>query len=86
MLLATLLEHQARINEALALTYGGDFRLHLRIRLCNATLKQRTEKAAGTAGECPPVSSTAQVSALDSRCVSQLQTMVATPEITRGAA
>jgi integrase len=54
MLLATLWNTGARINEALALT-RGDFSLappYPFVQL--ATLKQRAEKAARTAGERPP--------------------------------
>ncbi len=54
MLLATLWNTGARINEALALTRG--FSLvppYPFVQL--ATLKQRTEKAARTAGRAPPV-------------------------------
>ncbi len=56
MLLATLWNTGARINEALALT-RGDFSLtppYPFVQL--ATLKQRTEKLPGRRGECPPVS------------------------------
>ena len=77
MLLATLWNTGARINEALALT-RGDFSLappYPFVQL--ATLKQRMEKAARTAGSQPhrlvPLS--------DSQYVSQLEMMVATLKI-----
>lgn len=55
MLLATLWNTGARINEALALTRG--FFACASVSVCAACdLKQRTEKAAGRRGECPPVS------------------------------
>ncbi len=72
----------ARINEALALT-RGDFSLappYPFVQL--ATLKQRTEKAARTAGRTPAGQQTHRLVPLsDSRYVSQLQTMVATLKI-----
>lgn len=73
MLLVTLWNTGARINEALALT-RGDFSL--------ATLKQRTEKAARTAGRMPAGQQThRRVPLSDFWYVSQLQTMVATLKI-----
>ena len=73
MLLATLWNTGARINEALALT-RGDFSL--------APLKQRTEKAARTAGRMPAGQQAHRLVPLsDSWYVSQLQTMVATLKI-----
>lgn len=82
MLLATLWNTGARINEALALT-RGDFSfvapypfVHL------ATLKQRTEKAARTAGRIPAgIQSHRIVPLSDHQFVSQLQMMVATLKI-----
>ncbi|EFE5553482.1 phage integrase family protein, partial [Escherichia coli] len=77
MLLATLWNTGARINEALALT-RGDFSLappYPFVQL--ATLKQRTEKAARTAGRMPAGQQTHRLVPLsDSWYVSQLQTMV----------
>ena len=73
MLLATLWNTGARINEALALT-RGDFSLappYPFVQL--ATLKQRTEKAANQAHRLVPLS--------DHQYVSQLQMMVATLKI-----
>ena len=82
MLLATLWNTGARINEALALT-RGDFSLappYPFVQL--ATLKQRTEKAARTAGRTPAGQQTHRLVPLsDSWYVSQLQTMVATLKI-----
>lgn len=79
MLLATLWNTGARINEALALT-RGDFSLappYPFVQL--ATLKQRTEKAARTAERMPAGQQTHRLVPLsDSWYVSQLQTMVAT--------
>ena len=81
-LLATLWNTGARINEALALT-RGDFSLappYPFVQL--ATLKQRTEKAARTAGRTPARQQTHRLVPLsDSWYVSQLQTMVATLKI-----
>ncbi|QMJ44067.1 tyrosine-type recombinase/integrase (plasmid) [Escherichia coli] len=78
MLLATLWNTGARINEALALT-RGDFSLappYPFVQL--ATLKQRTEKAARTAGRMPAGQQTHRLVPLsDAWYVSQLQTMVA---------
>lgn len=54
MMLATLWNTGARINEALALT-RGDFSLDAPYPFVQlATLKQRAEKAARTAGRAPP--------------------------------
>ncbi|EFM9240974.1 phage integrase family protein [Escherichia coli] len=82
MLLATLWNNGARINEALALT-RGDFSLappYPFVQL--ATLKQRTEKAARTAGRMPAGQQTHRLVPLsDAWYVSQLQTMVATLKI-----
>lgn len=82
MLLATLWNTGARINEALALT-RGDFSLappYPFVQL--ATLKQRTEKAARTAGRMPAGQQTHRLVPLsDTWYVSQLQTMVATLKI-----
>ena len=79
MLQATQWNTGARINEALALT-RGDFSLappYPFVQL--ATLKQRTEKAARTAGRMPAGQQTHRLVPLsDSWYVSQLQTMVAT--------
>ncbi|MCX8380698.1 tyrosine-type recombinase/integrase, partial [Escherichia coli] len=82
MLLATLWNTGVRINEALALT-RGDFSLappYPFVQL--ATLKQRTEKAARTAGRMPAGQQTHRLVPLsDTWYVSQLQTMVATLKI-----
>ncbi|HBY9783003.1 TPA: phage integrase family protein, partial [Klebsiella pneumoniae] len=82
MLLATLWNTGARINEALALT-RGDFSLappYPFVQL--ATLKQRTEKAARTAGRAPAGSQAHRLVPLsDHQYVSQLQMMVATLKI-----
>ncbi len=82
MLLATLWNTGARINEALALT-RGDFSLappYPFVQL--ATLKQRTEKAARTAGRVPAGSQAHRLVPLsDHHYVSQLQMMVATLKI-----
>ncbi|HCM1865995.1 TPA: phage integrase family protein [Salmonella enterica subsp. houtenae serovar 43:z4,z32:-] len=82
MLLATLWNTGARINEALALT-RGDFSLappYPFVQL--ATLKQRTEKAARTAGRVPAGSQPHRLVPLsDTLYVSQLQMMVATLKI-----
>ncbi|ENK9594201.1 tyrosine-type recombinase/integrase, partial [Escherichia coli] len=76
MLLATLWNTGARINEALALT-RSDFSLtppYPFVQL--ATLKQRTEKAARTAGRMPAGQQTHRLVPLsDAWYVSQLQTM-----------
>ena len=82
MLLATLWNTGARINEALALT-RGDFSLappYPFVQL--ATLKQRAEKAARTAGRAPAGSQAHRLVPLsDSQYVSQLEMMVATLKI-----
>ncbi|MRT05963.1 tyrosine-type recombinase/integrase [Ewingella americana] len=82
MLLATLWNTGARINEALALT-RGDFSLappYPFVQL--ATLKQRAEKAARTAGRLPAGSQAHRLVPLsDSQYLSQLQMMVATLKI-----
>lgn len=79
MLLATLWNTGARINEALALT-RGDFSLappYSFVQL--ATLKQSAEKAARTAGRAPAGSQTHRLVPLsDGQYVSQLEMMVAT--------
>ena len=82
MLLATLWNTGARINEALALT-RGDFSLappYPFVQL--ATLKQRAEKAARTAGRLPAGSQAHRLVPLsDSQYVNQLEMMVATLKI-----
>ncbi|EHI0838853.1 TPA: phage integrase family protein [Escherichia coli] len=82
MLLATLWNTGARINEALALT-RSDFSLappYPFVQL--ATLKQRAEKAARQAGRRPAGQQTHRLVPLsDAWYVSQLQTMVATLKI-----
>lgn len=82
MLLTTLWNTGARINEALALT-RGDFSLvppYPFVQL--ATLKQRAEKAARTAGRTPAGNQAHRLVPLsDSQYVSQLQMMVATLKI-----
>ncbi|WP_161618197.1 site-specific integrase [Yokenella regensburgei] len=82
MLLATLWNTGARINEALALT-RADFSLAPPWPFVQlATLKQRAEKAARTAGRSPAGSQTHRLVPLsDTRYVSDLQTMVATLKI-----
>jgi len=82
MLLATLWNTGARINEALALT-RGDFLLQPPYPFVQlATLKQRTEKAARTAGRAPAGSQAHRLVPLsDANYVSQLETMVATLKI-----
>lgn len=81
-LLATLWNTGARINEALTLT-RGDFSLappYPFVQL--ATLKQRAEKAARTAGRAPAGSPAHRLVPLsDSQYVSQLGMMVATLKI-----
>lgn len=81
-LVATLWNTGARINEALALT-RGDFSLvppYAFVQL--ATLKQRADKAARTAGRAPAGHSPHRIVPLsDMQFVSQLQTMVATLKI-----
>lgn len=82
MLLATLWNTGARINEALALT-RGDFSLvpsYPFVQL--ATLKQREEKATRTAGRTPTGSASHRLVPLsDTQYVSQLQMMIATLKI-----
>ncbi|NWC63972.1 site-specific integrase [Cedecea sp. P7760] len=82
MLLATLWNTGARINEALALT-RADFTLappYPFVQL--ATLKQRNEKAARTAGRLPAGSQPHRLVPLsDNQYVSQLEMMVATLKI-----
>lgn len=82
MLLATLWNTGARINEALALT-RGNFSLappYPFVQL--ATLKQRTKKAARTAGRAPAGNQTHRLVPLsDNQFVSQLEMMVATLKI-----
>jgi integrase len=82
MLLATLWNTGARINEALALT-RGDFSLASPYPFAQlATLKQRAEKTARTAGRLPAGSSAHRLVPLsDPLYVAQLQTMVATLKI-----
>lgn len=81
-LIATLWNTGARINEALALT-RGDFTLappYAFVQL--ATLKQRADKAARSAGRAPAGFSPHRIVPLsDQLFVSQLQTMVATLKI-----
>lgn len=82
MLLATLWNTGARINEALALT-RGDFSLappYPFVQL--ATLKQREEKATRTAGRPPTGSASHRLVPLsDTQYASQLQMMIATLKI-----
>ncbi len=82
MLLATLWNIGARINEALTRT-RGDFSLappYPFVQL--STLKQRTEKAARTAERAPAGSQTHRLVPLsDAHYVSQLEMMVATLKI-----
>ncbi|BEM85508.1 resolvase (plasmid) [Serratia marcescens] len=82
LLLATLWNSGARINEALALT-RENFSLappYPFVQL--ATLKQRTEKATRSAGRLPAASTPPRVVPLsDPQYVAQLQTMVATLKI-----
>lgn len=82
MLLATLWNTGARINEALALT-RGDFLLNSPYQFVQlATLKQRTEKAARTAGRTPVKTVSSRLVPLsDHHYVSQLEMMVATLRI-----
>jgi site-specific recombinase XerD len=81
MLLATLWNTGARINEALALT-GMIFHWHRPTRSCNWPLKQRNEKAARTAGRAPAGSQVHRLVPLsDPHYVSQLEMMVATLKI-----
>ncbi len=81
MLLATLWNTGARINEALALTRG--FLLSPPYPFVQlATLKQRAEKSARTAGRAPSRQSGPPSAPLsDHQYVSQLQMMVATLKI-----
>lgn len=81
MLLATLWNTGARINEALALTRRFSLAPpYPFVQL--ATLKQRTEKAARTAGRAPAGSQAHRLVPLsDHQYVSQLQMMVATLKI-----
>lgn len=82
MLLATLWNSGARINEALALT-RSDFGMeppHPFVQL--ATLKQRVEKAARTAGRTPAGSQPHRLVPLsDSQYIAQLEMMIATLKI-----
>ncbi|AEF43467.1 integrase family protein [Serratia sp. AS12] len=82
MLIATLWNTGARINEALALS-RGDFSLTPSYPFAQlAILKQRVEKAARTAGRLPAGSSAHHLVPLsDPQYVAQLQTMVATLKI-----
>ena len=82
MLLATLWNTGARINEALALT-RSDFSLTPPWPFVQlATLKQRAEKAARTAGRTPAGSQPHRLVPLsDNQYVSQLEMMVATLKI-----
>lgn len=82
MLLATLWNTGARINEALALT-RSDFSLASPYPFVQlATLKQRSEKAARTAGRAPASSQAHRLVPLsDAQYVSQLEMMVATLKI-----
>ncbi|WP_407263231.1 site-specific integrase [Klebsiella pneumoniae] len=82
MLLATLWNTGARINEALALT-RSDFSLTAPYPFVQlATLKQRTEKATRTAGRAPAGSQPHRIVPLsDANYVSQLEMMVATLKI-----
>lgn len=82
MLMATLWNTGARINEALALS-GADFSLvppYPFVQL--ATLKQRAEKAARTAGRAPAGGQPNRIVPLsDHLYISQLEMMVATLKI-----
>jgi site-specific recombinase XerD len=81
MLLATLWNTGARINEALALT-RGIFRCSHRIRSCSWPRSNRAEKSARTAGRAPAGSQAHRLVPLsDHQYVSQLQMMVATLKI-----
>ncbi|KAF6590653.1 phage integrase family protein [Cronobacter sp. EKM101R] len=82
MLLATLWNTSARVNEALALT-RADFSLTPSLPFVQlATLKQRAEKAARTAGRAPAGSQAHRLVPLsDQHYVSQLQMMIATLKI-----
>jgi integrase len=81
MLLATLWNTGARINEALALT-GGIFRWHRRIRLCSWP-RSNSVRESGQNGRRAPAGSQAHrlVPLSDHQYVSQLQMMVATLKI-----
>lgn len=81
-LLATLWNTGARINEALALTRSDFFLAPPYPFVQLATLKQRTEKAARTAGRSPAGSQAHRLVPLsDASYVSQLEMMVATLKI-----
>ncbi|HEM7924917.1 site-specific integrase [Salmonella enterica] len=82
MLLATLWNTGARINEALALT-RSDFSLAQPYPFVQlATLKQRAEKTARTAGRLPAGSQAHRLVPLsDGQYVNQLEVMVATLKI-----
>ncbi|EDT2962842.1 phage integrase family protein [Salmonella enterica subsp. enterica] len=82
MLLATLWNSGARINEALALT-RSDFGIDQPYPFVQlATLKQRAEKAARTAGRVPAGSQPHRLVPLsDSGYIAQLEMMVATLKI-----
>jgi len=82
MLLATLWNTGARINEALALTRSDFFLAPPYPFVQLATLKQRAEKAARTAGRAPAGSQAHRLVPLsDANYVGQLQMMVATLKI-----
>ncbi|KKF38618.1 site-specific integrase [Hafnia paralvei] len=82
ILLATLWNTGARINEALALTRGDFFLAPPYPFVQLATLKQREEKAARTAGRTPTGSTSHRLVPLsDTQYVSQLQMMIATLKI-----
>lgn len=82
MLLSTLWNSGARINEALALT-RADFNLRSPSPFVQlATLKQPTEKAARTTGRAPAGSTSHRIVPLsDSHYVSQMKMMVVTLKI-----
>lgn len=81
MLLATLWNTGARINEALALT-RGIFRWCHRIRSCSwPRLSSAPKKRPGQPAELPPVAAHRLVPLSDHHYVSQLQMMVATLKI-----
>jgi integrase len=81
MLLATLWNTGARINEALALT-RSDFSWHRPTRSCSWPHSNRAEKAARTAGRAPVGSQTHRLVPLsDANYVGQLEMMVATLKI-----
>ena len=82
MLLATLWNTGARINEALALTRADFLLKPLYPFVQLSTLKQRSEKAARSAGRVPANSVAHRLVPLsDSHYVSQLEMMVATLKI-----